>query len=96
MVLFKNENKLTEMVSIMETLQCYVPQKEETVVVSVPGKSDIETIHNYSFHHILLSGDQLTPAHCRRAQVPTLKMQYVVWKGLSQYKRIGMHEFASL
>ena len=67
-IILKNENKLEEMVSIMETLQKYVPSKKTTHSVPVPGTSDVEEVEQYHFHQILFGGDQLTAVRARSAQ----------------------------
>lgn len=67
-VYLKNENKLDEMVSIMETLQQYVPHVRKTTTVQVHGSEEQETFHQDHFSHILFGGDQLTKVRAVGAQ----------------------------
>lgn len=68
-VLLKNENIIEDMVSIMETLQSYVPHVRKTTSVPVPGKDgEHEQAHHDFFHHILFGGDQLTKVRAEGAQ----------------------------
>ena len=66
-IIMKNENKVDEMVSIMSTLQQYVPIRQLSGSVAVPGSSDLEAIDVELLHKILLGGDQLTVARARGA-----------------------------
>lgn len=59
-VYLKNENKLEEMVSIMETLQQDVPHIWKTTSLQVPGSDRHETLHQDTFCRTLFGGDQLT------------------------------------
>ena len=67
-IIMKNENKIDEMVSIMSTLQQYVPIRQLSASVAVPGSSDLEAIDVELLHKTLLGGDQLTVARARGAQ----------------------------
>ena len=60
-VILKNENKLEGMVSIIETLEEYVPniQKSQTVPSHDDDSSQPDVIETDHFHHILFGGDQL-------------------------------------
>ena len=64
----KNENKLDEMVAIMETLQHYIPRIRQSTHLNVPGSDEQETVHNDFFCSILFGGDQLTVARAIGAQ----------------------------
>ena len=61
-VQLKNENKLDEMVSMMEHLEEYVPhiRTEKTIALVDPENAEPDTIVTDHFHQILLGGDQLT------------------------------------
>ena len=67
-IIMKNENKVDEMVSIMSTLQQYVPIRQLSASVAVPGSSDLEAIDVELLHETLLGGDQLTVTRARGAQ----------------------------
>lgn len=64
----QNENKLEEMVTIMTTLQRYVPTSSEDQLFSIPGSDELVAVRVDHFHHILLGGDQLTAARAQGAQ----------------------------
>ncbi len=67
-VYLKNENKVEEMVSIMERLQHYVPHHRTTVNVQVPDSEEFETLHRDYFCHTLFGGDHVTVARAIGAQ----------------------------
>ena len=56
------------MVEIMAKLQQYVPAKEYTKVVVIPGSEDTAEVKKAVFHHLLFGGDQLTVARARGAK----------------------------
>lgn len=64
----RNENKVDEMVSILDELHQYVPSTQETMEVFVPTESDSDVIEVDNFHQILLGGDQLTAVRALSAQ----------------------------
>ena len=66
--MLKNENQLEGMVSIMETLQDYVPCTNKSEVVPSVGSESTEVIEADHFHQILFGGEQITCACARRAQ----------------------------
>ena len=69
-MLLKNENKVDGMVSIMETLQKYVPHQRVTSAVPVPDSQEVEVINIDHFHQILFGEgeDQLIVVRARGAQ----------------------------
>ena len=69
-VILKNENKLEDMIDIVDELK-YVPQVRttqsfETVQSNSPAKLTVLNIDH--FNHILIGGDQLTCATVRGSQ----------------------------
>ena len=66
-VLLRNENKIDEMVDILETLQKYVPMKRTTEQFSVAGEKDVSVQVDH-FLHLLFRGDQLTKARVKGSQ----------------------------
>ena len=60
-VVFKNENKLDEMVDIMDHLNQYVPT--EVTHTTAPKRMQIDTMHK-----VLVGGDQLTVARMKGAK----------------------------
>lgn len=62
----KNENKLDEMVGILDELGKYVPCSETQHKVCVEGSQPQEQILS-SLHRLLIGGDQLTAARARGA-----------------------------
>ncbi|KAL5467435.1 hypothetical protein EMCRGX_G031658 [Ephydatia muelleri] len=66
-VLLKNENKLDEMVEIMDELQKYIPSKT-TVQVFDDGNGDVERMEIHHLSPIVLGGDQLTTARAIGSQ----------------------------
>ena len=66
----KNENKLDEMVEILDDKHKYVPYKALDATTTVPDhQSDIQvTVCHRNLHKILFGGDQLTVARVRGAQ----------------------------
>ena len=55
------------MISIMETIQKYVPVQSESTSVDVPGVGE-KQFHADWFHHILFGGDMLTAKRARGSQ----------------------------
>lgn len=68
-VYLHNENKLDEMVIIMEKLQSYVPSITTTKRVEVGSTGDILDLESDIFHQVLLGGDYLTSARARGAKM---------------------------
>ena len=68
--MLKNENKLDEMVDIMEEMHKYVPLCQYAKDKIVPSSSDHESVvvQAVDFHRILLGGDFLTAKRGRVAQ----------------------------
>ena len=67
-VFLKDENKLDEMVDILDDLHKNVPTVRTTQDVKVTSTGETtqtKTIHTDHFNHILLGGDQLTVARIR-------------------------------
>ena len=70
-VYLKDENKLNEMVDILDELHKYVPMVKTTEVYETAGPSgckETAEINMCHFHHILIGGDQLTVARVRGSQ----------------------------
>ena len=65
----KNENKVSEMVDILDTLHKYVPLQRTTSNVPVPDSNDSEEIMVDKMHQVLFGGDQLTVVRARSAQL---------------------------
>ena len=67
-VLPKDENKLEDMVCILEYLHEYVPtlEQERTIHDTISGDTDVHK--DQIFHQVLLGGDQLTVARARSCQ----------------------------
>ena len=63
----KNENKLEEMVCILEHLQRYVPTARQETKHQITSTEE-ETTCLERFHRVLLGGDQLTVARVRSCQ----------------------------
>lgn len=65
----KNENKIDEMVSILNELHKYVPQSEQTMIsqVAVNGQVHDEQVLHVLCHRVLFGGDQLTAKRARSA-----------------------------
>lgn len=61
----KNENKLEEMVDILQELQKFVPSKSETKDVQVPNTNEVRSLSEIAFHRLLFGGDQLTAKRAR-------------------------------
>lgn len=70
-IILRNENKITEMVDIMDVMHKYVPMKADTANIRPPGDADLEPIpvELSVFHKILFGGDQVTAARARGAQL---------------------------
>ena len=66
-VLPKDENKLEDMVCILEHLQRYVPTLRQETQYQITSTEE-ETICTERFHRVLLGGDQLTVARVRSCQ----------------------------
>ena len=76
----KIENKLDEMVEILDHLHQYVPTKEVTATVSVEGIQPPPSVRYTSLHPILLGGDQLTAARIRGAKMMRTGSEHDVGK----------------
>ena len=61
----KNENKLDEMVDILQHLQKYAPSTSHTREVSVPTTNEVRSLTKIAFHRLLFGGDQLTAKRAR-------------------------------
>ena len=61
----KDENKLEEMVDILQELQKFVPSKSETKDVQVPDTNEVRSLSEIAFHRLLFGGDQLTAKRAR-------------------------------
>lgn len=66
-MLLKNENKTEEMISIMGSLHKYVPTTHQQKQFQL-STGKLETADEYSFHQLLIGGDQLTCARIRGSQ----------------------------
>lgn len=55
------------MISIMDTIQQYVPVHTEAVTVDIPGVGE-KVVHGDWFHHIIFGGDMLTAKRARGSQ----------------------------
>ena len=66
----KDENKIDEMVKILDDLQQYVPSVEEISVHQVTTEDGTHTdkIRDIKYHRLLLAGDQLTVKRARSAR----------------------------
>ena len=67
----KDENKLNDMVDILDELHKYVPMVKTTETFDTAGPSgswEVAEIDVCHFHHILIGGDQLTVARVRGSQ----------------------------
>ena len=95
-ILLKDENKLDEMVSILEHLHQYIPTVCREKKVDVPDSKQQETLQVDNFHHILLGGDQLTVACSQGAQkFGQIQNRLLhVYRGLYQSSKIGMQSSA--
>lgn len=58
-VYLKDENNLNEM-DILEELQRFALSKSQTTNVPVPNTSEVRSLKEITFHHLLFGGDQLT------------------------------------
>ena len=61
----KDENKLDEIVDVLQELHKYVPSKSETKEVQVPGTNKVRSLSEIAFHRVLFGGDQLTAKRAR-------------------------------
>ena len=59
-IFMKNENKLDEMVSIMDALHEYIPTSISSMELCTEGQEEPDIIEVDTFHHILFGGDQVT------------------------------------
>ena len=59
-VFVKDENKLDEIVDVLQELQKYVPSKSEMKDVHVPGTNEVRPLREIVFHRVLFGGNQLT------------------------------------
>ena len=67
-IFLHNENKLDEMVLIMDALHKYVPVVHTDDIQHHPISGEEIKVDACRFHHILIGGDQLTAARVRGAQ----------------------------
>ncbi len=65
-VILKSENKVDEMIDIMDILHQYVPTKTTTEEFHLMSGEPF-TVDIHRFHHLFLGGDQLTVARVRGA-----------------------------
>ena len=61
----KDENRLDEIVDVLQELQKYVPSKSEMKDVHVPGTNEVRPLREIAFHRVLFGGDQLTAKRAR-------------------------------
>ena len=66
-VIFKNENKLDEMVDIMDHLNQYIPTEVTHTTVQIPGRAP-KRMQIDTMHKVLIGGDQLTVARMKGAK----------------------------
>ena len=66
-VIFKNDNKLDEMVDIMDHLNQYVPTEVTHTTVQIPGRAP-KRMQIDTMHKVLIGGDQLTVARMKGAK----------------------------
>ena len=66
----KNENKLEEMVDILDELHEYVPSKTSEVQTLVDGGTEADTVKIDRFHHIVWwrSANRSTCTRCSTCQ----------------------------
>ena len=64
-VFLKDENKLDEIVDILQDLQKYAPAVSQTTEVHVPNSSEVKSLREIAFHRLLFGGDQLTAKRAR-------------------------------
>ena len=64
-VYLKDENKLDEMVYILQELHRFVPAKSKTTDVPVPNSGEVRSLSEIAFHRLLFGGDQLTAKRAR-------------------------------
>ena len=67
----KNENKLDEMVDILQHLQKYAPSTSHTREVPVPTTNEVRSLSKIALHWLLFGGDQLTAKRARGGGVRT-------------------------
>ena len=68
-MLLLNENKIDEMILILQHMQKYVPTVEREEKISIPSLEKVVLKSNTVQHPILFGGDQLTVARTRGAQI---------------------------
>ena len=64
-VYLKDENKLEEIVDILDELQKYAPSTSQTKDVPIPNSSEVRSLKEITFHRLLFGGDQLTAKRAR-------------------------------
>ena len=64
-VILKDENKLDEIVDILQELQKLAPSKSQTNDVPVPNTTEVRSMTETDFHRLLFGGDQLTAKRAR-------------------------------
>lgn len=67
-VLLKNENKKEDMISIMKCLHTYIPTTHHQKEYHIASTDETGVTDEFSFHHVLFGGDQLTCARARGSQ----------------------------
>ena len=68
-MLLLNENKIDEMIKILQHIQKYVPTVVQEDNIFIPSQVHYVQKVNTLQHKILFGGDQLTFAHVRGAQI---------------------------
>ena len=61
----KDENKLEEIVDILDELQKYAPSESHTREVPIPNTTEVKSLKEIAFHRLLFGGDQLTAKRAR-------------------------------
>ena len=64
-VYLKDENKLEEIVDILDELQKFAPSYSQTTEVPIPNTSEVRSLKEIAFHRLLFGGDQLTAKRAR-------------------------------
>ena len=67
-VLPKDENKLEDMVCILEHLHGYIPTLEQERTIQDAPSGDTNVLKDQLFHQVILGGNQLTVARARSCQ----------------------------
>lgn len=67
-VLPKDENKLEDMVCILEHIHGYVPTVEQERTIQDTRTGETSVVKEQLLHQVILAGDQLTVARARSCQ----------------------------